>query len=100
MKRRLILSVLIGAILLLQYPLWLGNGSVGALWRLHQEVEMQKQENARLNERNQALAAEVMDLKQGLAAVEERARWELGMVKISESFYQIVSNHAPSESVR
>ena len=83
---------------MLQRPLWFGNGSIVTLWRLHQEVEVQKQENAHLDERNQVLAAEVIDLKKGLEAIQERARWELGMVKDSETFYQIVEREAPPGS--
>ena len=57
---------------------------------LHQEVEAQREENARLRERNEALNAQVLDLKQGLDAIEERAREDMGMVKQGETFYQIV----------
>ena len=60
------------------------------VWRLKRSVEAQQAENQRLRERNQALAAEVMDLKQGQEAIEERARSELGMIKEGEEFYQII----------
>lgn len=82
--------LLFGLLLVLQYPLWFGSGSVPAVWRLHQQVQAQETENARLRERNQALIAEVMDLKHGLDAIEERARAELGMVRQGETFIQIV----------
>lgn len=82
--------ILLGLLLILQYPLWLGNGSAVAAWRLHQQVRAQKSENGRLTERNQALIAEVIDLKHGLDAIEERARAELGMVKQGETFFQVV----------
>ena len=82
--------LLLGLLLVLQYPLWFGSGSVPAVWRLYQQVQAQEVENARLHERNQALFAEVMDLKHGLDAIEERARTELGMVRQGETFFQIV----------
>jgi len=77
-------------LVLLQYRLWVGDGSLAEVWRLHGQVEAQKAENERLRERNQALDAEVQDLKQGQAAIEERAREELGMIREDETFYQIV----------
>ncbi|RMD71244.1 MAG: cell division protein FtsB [Gammaproteobacteria bacterium] len=75
---------------LLQFRLWLGDGGLLEVFRFARAVEVQKQENARLRERNRLLLAEVKDFKEGLAAVEERARSELGMIKEGEIFYQIV----------
>jgi len=77
-------------LLSLQYRLWVGDGSLAEVWDLYQQVEVQRDENQRLRERNQALEAEVQDLKQGLGAIEERAREELGMIKEGETFYQII----------
>ena len=82
--------VLLAFLLLLQYPLWFGSGGVYAVWRLHREIAAQQQENLRLKDRNQALEAEVNDLKQGLAAIEEHARSELGMLKKDETFFQVI----------
>ncbi len=82
--------VLLAILVLLQYPLWFGNGGVFAVWRLNREIAAQEQENVRLKDRNQALEADVNDLKQGLAAIEERARTELGMVKKGEVFFQVI----------
>ena len=87
---RLLLTFLIILFLVLQYRLWVGDGSFAEVWRLSQDVERQSDENAQLKERNQALEGEVLDLKQGLEAVDERAREELGMLKEGETFYQIV----------
>lgn len=77
-------------VILLQYPLWFGNGGLLALSGLKREIAAQQDENRELAQRNQALAAEVIDLKQGLEAIEERARIELGMVKGEETFYQVI----------
>ena len=80
----------------LQYQLWFGVGSVPSAMRLKGQADAQAAENAGLIKRNAALHAEVADLKQGQAAIEERARTELGMVKKGESFYQIVQAPPPA----
>jgi cell division protein FtsB len=87
--RKLILFLIL-LLVYLQYRLWLGDGGLLEFWNVHQEVEAQREENARLRERNEALNAQVLDLKQGLDAIEERAREDMGMVKEGETFYQIV----------
>lgn len=87
---KFIIALLIALVLALQYPLWMGDGSVVEAWRLKQERNAQGEENRTLKERNLALEAEVRDLKQGRAAIEERARSELGMIKKDETFYQVV----------
>lgn len=93
--------VLLALLLLLQYPLWFGDGGVIAVWRLDREIAMQQKENAQLRDRNQTLEAQVNDLKQGLEVIEGRARAELGMVKKGETFYQIIGGKpvaaAPTE---
>ena len=83
----LLLVVLLGW---LQYRLWFGNGGQREVATLQAEVARQQAENARLEQRNDALAAEVQDLKSGEAAVEERARSELGMIRPGETFYRVV----------
>jgi cell division protein FtsB len=82
----LLVVILVG----LQVKLWVGNGSFAEVWRYSREVQEQQKENARLEERNKTLDAEVLDLKQGLESIEERARSELGMVKPNETFFQII----------
>ena len=89
-RDKVIIFILLTLLLGLQYPLWLGNGNLINVWRLKQEIREQKEQNTRLQERNRALTAEVLDLKQGQAAIEERARSELGMVKKDETFYQVI----------
>ena len=85
-------------LLLLQYRLWIGNGSLTEVHHLQQEKELITNENELLNERNDSLAAEVLDLKQGLDALAERARSEMGMIKKEETFYQIVDRKSLTRS--
>ena len=87
---KILAAVLVGLIVLIQFPLWLGKGGWLRVWDLDRQVQAQKDQNAKAQERNGALDAEVRDLKQGLEAVEERARYELGMVKQDEVFFQVV----------
>jgi cell division protein FtsB len=82
-------AILVSLIVLIQYPLWLGKGGWLTAWRLENKLEGEKAKSARLETRNAALAAEVRDLKQGTEAIEERARYELGMVRPDEVFFQI-----------
>ena len=74
----------------LQYRLWLSGDGVRELTRLSEAVERQKADNAELQARNKQMVAEVADLKAGMAAIEERARSELGMIGRNETFYQVV----------
>lgn len=74
----------------LQIRLWSHESGMAGIWRLNYEIAHQQQENAALRERNEGLEAEVADLKQGAAAVEERARAELGMIRKGETFFQTV----------
>jgi cell division protein FtsB len=89
--KRLTLA-LAGLIALLQYPLWLGKGSWLRVWEVDRQVTAQRETNLKLQSRNAALDAEVRDLKQGLDAIEERARSELGMVKQDEIFFQVLES--------
>jgi cell division protein FtsB len=82
-------GVLSALILAIQYPLWLGKGGWMRVWDVDRQLDAQRAKNERLEMRNGALAAEVMDLKQGTDAIEERARYELGMVKKDEVFFQV-----------
>lgn len=85
-----LIGIFLVLLLLLQYSLWFGNGGLLRVWQLNQSVEAQKAENTRLKERNEALEAEVRDLKKGLEAIEERARTDLGMIKKDETFFQVI----------
>jgi cell division protein FtsB len=80
------LMALIG---LLQYPLWLGKGGWLKVWDYDRQLQVQKEATRKLEIRNAGLDAEVRDLKQGYEAIEERARFELGMLKQDETFVQI-----------
>jgi len=87
---RLLIFILLILFFVLQYRLWVGEGSLAEVSNLSDRVEAQKIENQRLKDRNAVLDAEVQDLKTGYEAIEERARSELGMIKDDETFYQIV----------
>ncbi len=87
---KILVVFLIGLLLLLQFRLWVGDGSLSEVWELHQAVAVQNAENLEMLARNNALEAEVKDLKKGKAAIEERARSELGMIQEGETFYQII----------
>jgi len=83
-----LVTVLALLVVAVQYRIWVGADSLADVWRLESSVSAQAQENERLAARNARLAAEVRDLKDGLAAVESRAREELGMVHRDETLYQ------------
>ena len=86
-----ILAAILGALILLtQYPLWLGKGGWLRAWHVENDLSAQKAKNSELEVRNAAFAAEVQDLKQGTEAIEERARYELGMIRRDEVFFQVV----------
>jgi cell division protein FtsB len=87
---RALLAILIVVLILLQAKMWLGEGGYRDVQRLRERVAEEVQENAVLQERNDQLQAEVDDLREGLDAVEERARSELGMIREGEEFYLIV----------
>jgi cell division protein FtsB len=86
-----ILAGILGALIVaIQFPLWLGKGGWLRVWELDQQVAAQRAQNAKLEARNAGIAADVRDLKQGLEAIEERARYELGLVRPDEVFFQTV----------
>jgi len=85
-----ILSILLILIILLQYDLWVGKASISEVKQLELALNQQAKENQGLIERNDALKAEVLDLKKGLEAIEERARTELGMIKQDETFFHVI----------
>lgn len=90
-------ALLLLLIALLQYRLWFGDGNVRDFQRLNDHIAELRQEGAKRRERNAALEAEVMDLKQGLDAVEERARQDLEMIKEGEVFVQVIDPHHEPE---
>ncbi len=92
---RVLVVVLAGLLAFLQYRLWMGQGGSRSVAVLEQQVRQQTRDNGGLRQRNAALAAEVEDLKSGEAAVEERARSELGMIKPGETFYRVVEPETP-----
>ena len=87
---RLITLVLLALLVYLQVQLWTGAGGRAQVEDLAKAVERQRVENGQLEQRNASLEAEVLDLKEGASAVEERARAELGMIQPGEVFYRVV----------
>ncbi len=87
---RLILLCLVALLLLIQYPLWLGKGGWLRVWDMERQVAAAKKKNTDQQARNNKLGSEVQDLKEGTGAVEERARYELGMLKQDEVFVQVL----------
>ena len=85
-----IIVVLLALLVVLQYRLWFAERGMPGVYRLEAAITAQREENARLAARNERLAAEVHDLKEGLEAVEERARTDLGMIGRDETYYQLV----------
>jgi cell division protein FtsB len=94
---KILAGVLAALIVLIQYPLWLGKGGWVRAWRVEQDLSKEVSKNESLERRNAGLAAEVRDLKQGTEAIEERARFELGMVRKDEVFFQVVDDKRVEE---
>ncbi len=90
MPLRLVIALLVALLGLLQYRLWVGEGSLPMVWRLEDQIAQAQARIEALTARNRALEAEVVDLRSALEAVEERARLELGMIGPQETFYQII----------
>jgi cell division protein FtsB len=87
---KLLALALVTLIALIQYPLWLGKGSWLRVLEVDQQIQAQREVNRRTQARNAALDAEVRDLKEGMDAIEGRARSELGMIRQDEIFFQIL----------
>ena len=88
---------LFSLVVLLQYPLWVGKGGWLRVWDVDRKLQQQKDSNKNFEVRNAGLDAEVRDLKQGYEAIEERARFELGMIKKDEIFVQITEKLTPEK---
>ncbi|MBN8714205.1 MAG: cell division protein FtsB [Xanthomonadales bacterium] len=95
---RWIALILLVVLVALQVKIWTGNGSMQVVDGLRASVKKQTAENQRLQQRNQAMAADVFDLKHGDQAIEARARTELGLIKPGELFYQVVESPAGAAS--
>jgi len=89
---RPVLIILVVSLIALQYKLWLGDGSVLQWVSLEKKLSVHEQNNEKLAARNRAIEADILELKQGDQALEEQARYELGMVKKNESYYHFVDN--------
>ncbi|MCB1841672.1 MAG: cell division protein FtsB [Halioglobus sp.] len=94
---RWLLAVLVALLLLLQYRLWFAEGSLAEQQRLKRQVQEQTRINEELRDRNAVLEREVLELQNGNAGVEQRAREQLGLVREGETFFQVVTD--PNEPV-
>ncbi len=97
---RLLLLLLLALVGLIQYPLWVGRGGWLSVWDMQQQVASQRTINEGLRARNQALTAEVEDLRTGTEAAEERARAELSMMRQGELFVQILPPDVKAPEVK
>jgi cell division protein FtsB len=97
---RWVVAVLLVLLGWLQYRLWVGEGSLGEVVALREEIAAQREELERLRIRNRKLEAEVEDLRAGEDALEERARSELGMIKEGEIFLQVIEQGGRGEAAR
>lgn len=89
---RVLASFLFFLLIILQGKLWFGAHGVFQLWSLDSTIEEARERNEELSQRNQALHAEVKELKEGSEALEERARSQLGFIKDGETFYRVIPN--------
>ena len=89
---KIVSTILLLLLVLLQYRLWLDKGGIPEVLQLEKEIDITSSEVDSLKERNQKLEAEVIDLKTGLDAIEERARTDLGMIKNDEIYYQVIGD--------
>ncbi|WP_449286687.1 septum formation initiator family protein [Marinobacter sp. PE14] len=89
---KLLWTLMVVVILLLQVRLWVGEGSFAQVWALEQSIAEQREENAELATRNERLYAEVRNLRNEQGAVEERARMNLGLIRDEETFFLVVEN--------
>lgn len=96
---RFLITVHIIILLLLFMSLWIGHGSYSEIWKLENDIAKQKKMNNLQEEKNRQIQAELEDAREGHAAVEERARSELGMIKKGETFFEIILKPDPSKKV-
>lgn len=94
-RMRLIAIALAGLLIMIQFPLWLGKGGWLRTREMAKQLQVEQMKNVELKARNNKLESEVLDLKEGTGAVEERARYELGMIKDDEIFVQVVDANSP-----
>ena len=90
LKVKLVLSVFIGMLILLQYAFWAGKPNIVDFYRLNRQVDDARIENYELQDRNNRLHEDVIDIKSRLGAIESQARFDLGLIKSGETYYQIV----------
>lgn len=87
---KVLITIIVLLIVHLQYRLWFGDGSIRQIWQYQTRLDVLSQQVQQKKERNEALYGDVLDLRKGQEAVEERARHELGMIKENETFFQVL----------
>ncbi|OIP16710.1 MAG: septation ring formation regulator EzrA [Comamonadaceae bacterium CG_4_9_14_3_um_filter_60_33] len=92
MGSRSVMFALIALLVMIHGQLWFGRGSIANVAQLQKQLKAQFQSNQQAEHANLQLAAEVKDLKEGLEMIEEKARMELGMIKVNEIYVQIAKN--------
>ncbi|MCI7352854.1 MAG: cell division protein FtsB [[Actinobacillus] rossii] len=90
---RLLIIILTAVLLLFQYDLWFGKNGYFDYKETQEQIAFHKEENTKLSQRNQVIAAEIKDLKDGVNAIQERARLQYEMIKPNETFYRITKEH-------
>ncbi|WP_386695366.1 cell division protein FtsB [Lonepinella sp. MS14435] len=90
---RLLTILLIAVLMLFQYDFWFGKNGYFDNQQTTEEIAQKKEENMKLLQRNQVISAEIKDLKDGVNAIQERARQQYEMVKPNETFYRIVKEN-------
>ncbi len=90
MAMKIAALLLLLGVLVLQNALWRGDGGLSKTRELSSVITQLQGSNAKLREDNQSLAAEILDLKDGLEAIEERARSDVGMLGPDEDFYRLI----------
>lgn len=87
---KILIAIIILLIIHFQYRIWIGDGSVAEIDAYQQRLDDLKKQVEEKRQRNEALYAEVLDLRKGQEAIEERARDELGMIKEDETFFHVL----------
>lgn len=95
---KVIIIALVALFAVLQYELWFQGGGIRSIWHMQASIQQQQQVNQKAANRNNALVADIKDLKSGDEAIEERARTNMGLIKKGETFYQVVPHQSDNKT--